>query len=100
MKTNPGKRPATSPIFEPLDLILWASSYKSEFSQLLKSEDMHDAILAMKIGDDGYPYVFNYKGDMIIHPTLEGKNVYSIKSEDGQHIIQTMIQAKERRIGV
>jgi len=54
--------------FEPMDLILWATSYKAEFAQFIKSEDMHDAILAMKIGQDGYPYVFNYKGDMIIHP--------------------------------
>lgn len=84
--------------FEPMDLILWASSYKSEFAQLIKSEDMHDAILAMKIGRDGYPYVFNYKGDMIIHPYLEGKNVYNVKSEDGQRIVQTMIREKKGRL--
>nr|WP_319392107.1 methyl-accepting chemotaxis protein [uncultured Desulfobacter sp.] len=92
---KPRKKAGYITYFEPLDLILWASSYKSEFSQLLKSEDMHDAILSMKIGDDGYPYVFNYKGDMLIHPYLEGKNVYAVKSEDGQHIIQAMIQGEK-----
>ncbi|WP_051957725.1 methyl-accepting chemotaxis protein [Desulfobacter vibrioformis] len=84
--------------FEPMDLILWATSYKAEFAQFIKSEDMHDAILAMKIGQDGYPYVFNYKGDMIIHPYLEGKNVYNVKSEDGQRIVQAMIRGKKGRL--
>ncbi|WP_321495466.1 methyl-accepting chemotaxis protein [uncultured Desulfobacter sp.] len=84
--------------FEPMDLILWASSYKAEFAQLIKSEDMHDAILAMKIGRDGYPYVFNYKGDMLVHPSLEGKNVYNVKTEDGQYIIQAMIREKKGKL--
>ncbi|WP_320042005.1 methyl-accepting chemotaxis protein [uncultured Desulfobacter sp.] len=92
---KPRKKAGYITYFEPMDLILWASSYKSEFTQLIKSEDMHDAILAMKIGNDGYPYVFNYEGDMLIHPYLEGKNVYAVKSHDGQHICQTMIREKK-----
>nr|WP_320190055.1 methyl-accepting chemotaxis protein [uncultured Desulfobacter sp.] len=92
---KPRKKAGYITYFEPMDLILWASSYKSEFTQLIKSEDMHDAILAMKIGNDGYPYVFNYEGDMLIHPYLEGKNVYAVKSQDGQHIIQNMIRGKK-----
>jgi methyl-accepting chemotaxis protein len=95
---KPRKKAGYITYFEPMDLILWASSYKSEFSQLIKSEDMHDAILAMKVGRDGYPYVFNYKGDMVIHPYLEGKNVYNVKSEDGQHIIQIMIRDKKGKL--
>ncbi|WP_020585217.1 methyl-accepting chemotaxis protein [Desulfobacter curvatus] len=95
---KPRKKAGYITYFEPMDLILWASSYKSEFTQLIKSEDMHDAILAMKVGKDGYPYVFNYKGDMVIHPYLEGKNVYKVKSEDGQHIVQAMIQGKKGKL--
>lgn len=95
---KPRKKAGYITYFEPMDLILWASSYKSEFAKLTKSEDMHDAVLAMKVGKEGYPYVFNYKGNMIIHPYLEGKNVYNVKTEDGQHIIQTMIREKKGKL--
>ena len=55
---NPGekkerKKAAYITYFKPMDLIIWASSYKEEFSQLIKPEDMHDAVLSIKLGEDG-----------------------------------------------
>ncbi|WP_022665911.1 methyl-accepting chemotaxis protein [Desulfospira joergensenii] len=97
-ETKARKKAAYLTYFEPMDLIIWASSYKAEFSKLVKSEDLHDAILAMKVGRDGYPFVFDMKGDMIIHPSLEGKNVYNVKSQDGQFIVQTMIEEKNGKL--
>ena len=81
--------------FAPLHLIIWASSYKEEFSELIRPDDMRDALLALKVGEDGYPFVFDDKGIMYIHPSLEGKNVYNIESEDGQKIVQKMIAEKQ-----
>jgi len=59
---------------------------------------MRDAIHSLKVGEDGYPFIFDDKGDMLIHPTLEGKNAYNIRSEDGQYIIQKMIKDKQGKI--
>ena len=95
---KPRKKAGYITYFKPMDLIIWASSYKEEFTQLIKPEDMHDAILAMKVGDNGYPFIIDMKGNMIIHPTLEGKNVYNAESTDGQKIFQTMINEKNGQL--
>jgi len=46
-------------------------------------------LLAEKVGLTGYMFAMNSKGDTIMHPTVEGKNLYS------NDFIQTMCSKKE-----
>lgn len=94
----PRKKAGYISYFAPMDLIIWASSYKEEFAELVNPADLRDAINALKVGESGYPYIFDLKGNMLIHPTLEGKNVLDLESADGQKIIQTMIAEKNGKI--
>jgi methyl-accepting chemotaxis protein len=61
--------------FPPLDMIIWASSYKSEFHNLINPDDFEKKILDIKIGESGYMFVVNDKGELIIHPTMKGLNL-------------------------
>ncbi len=94
-ETAPRKKSGYITYFEPMDLIIWASSYKSEFAELVTPKDFHNAILALKVGKDGYPYILDFQGNMVIHPTLEGRNVYDVQAADGQKIFQTIVTRKE-----
>lgn len=65
---------------------------KEQFITKLKSE---------KVGATGYMYVMNSKGDLIAHPTSEGKNVYShdfIKKicRDKQGVLQYPWEGEEK----
>lgn len=80
--------------FEPLDLIVWASSYKEEFTFLLDIDDFRKHILSIRIGKEGYPFIINSKGDVIIHPSLEGQNLFHLKDENGKEFIKEMCERK------
>jgi len=61
--------------FEPLDWIISASSYRSEFNELLNPEDFREAVSSLRFGDSGYAYVINLEGETLIHPSLKNYNV-------------------------
>jgi len=77
---NPGE-PSLRPkalymvYFEPLDWIISVSSYREEFSSLLSADDFKDTVLSLSFGESGYAFVFNRRGDIIIHPVFEGMNI-------------------------
>lgn len=62
--------------FEPLDWIISASSYRSEFNELLNPSDFRDAVLSLKFGKTGYAYVMNRKGEILIHPKYDRFNLF------------------------
>lgn len=80
--------------YEPLDLIISASSYRDEFKDLLNIRDLRDKILGVKLGKTGYPFIVDSDGNLIIHPTMENKNIINIQDEDGDYIIKDMIKIK------
>lgn len=81
--------------FKPLDIIIWASAYKSEFRYLLNPNEIKKEILSIKIGTSGYPYIINSKGNVIIHPYLkEGENVLNFQDEKGKFFIKEMLEKK------
>ncbi len=80
--------------YEPLDYILSASAYKSEFFELLNIGDLSDMILKIKIGQTGYPFVMDGTGKLIIHPELKGNIVLEEKDADGVQIFKKMIEIK------
>ncbi|SNT12412.1 methyl-accepting chemotaxis protein-2, aspartate sensor receptor [Noviherbaspirillum humi] len=57
-------------------------------------------IKSVKIGDSGHFYVVNAKpgasqGDLLVHPSREGKNAIDLKDEAGREIIKDMLSQKQ-----
>lgn len=77
---NPGEtkerlKAAGLEYFEPWDLIIWVSSYKDEFNTLVNPDNFRDEILSIRIGKNGYVYVIDGTGNLIIHPKLSNINL-------------------------
>ncbi len=81
--------------FEPWNIMVWASSYKSEFTGLIDPHSFRDAILNIELGESGYPFIIDTKGNVIIHPTMEGSNMYDVRDPDGKYFIREMCDKKE-----
>ncbi len=84
--------------FKPWDWIISVSSYRSEFRQLVKLEEFRDKILSLTFGKTGYSYVIDLKGNLIIHPKLEGSNIFSEQDVKGRFFIQEICRQKEGKI--
>jgi methyl-accepting chemotaxis protein len=55
-----------------------------------------EAIHKVKVGDSGYAFVFNGQGEMIVHPSLAGKNVLESKDAKGRPVYAEMAQALKK----
>ncbi len=84
--------------FAPWDWIISVSSYREEFTALVNISDVREHILSIEIGESGYPYILNSQGDAIIHPQLEGQNVYDAEDADGWKFVRVMCERKRGRI--
>ncbi|MFH1152527.1 MAG: cache domain-containing protein [Pseudomonadota bacterium] len=62
--------------FKPWDWIISASSYRKEFADLINVDDFRASILSLKFGNTGYSYVTDGAGNTIIHPKMEGINIF------------------------
>ncbi|NLY26185.1 MAG: HAMP domain-containing protein [Alcaligenaceae bacterium] len=61
---------------------------------------LRQAIGTIKTGDTGYFYVIDAttgptRGNMLVHPTLVGKNVLSLRDSDGNDFISEMLQKRQ-----
>lgn len=72
--------------FEPWNWIVGTTSYRDELIELVKIDDLKEIIEPFKILDKGYFYVIDRNYTMLIHPELEGKNVYHSQNEKGVYI--------------
>ena len=52
-----------------------------------------NALKRVQVGETGYIYAMNSKGDLTVHIAREGENVYAEQDEDGRHFIRTMCMA-------
>ncbi len=84
--------------FEPWDLIIWASSYKSEFNTLVDVNDFKENILSITLGKTGYAYVMDSQANLIIHPTLENQNIYDSQDSKGHYFIREICEKKNGQI--
>ncbi len=69
-----------------------------DFSENLAS--LKEAIRSAKIGETGYFFVLDasagqHAGDLVVHPTLEGKNILESKDADGRAFIAEMLERKQ-----
>lgn len=84
--------------FEPWDWIISVSTYRSEFAQLVKIDDFREKILALSFGQTGYSFVMDLKGNLVIHPELEGHNIFQEKDATGRFFIQQVCRDKKGKI--
>ncbi|MGK2905495.1 MAG: cache domain-containing protein [Desulfuromonadales bacterium] len=51
------------------------------------------ALKRVQVGETGYIYAMTSKGDLAVHISREGENVYDETDEDGRHFIRSMCKA-------
>ena len=99
---EPGERAKAVYIgyFEPWDWVLCASSYREEFHQLVRREDVRQSFVTLRFGQTGYAYILDYKGASVIHPhaEFEGKNISGMKDAAGRQFIAEIITKKNGKI--
>ncbi len=78
--------------FEPWNWIVGATSYKDEFTKLVKIDTLRELIEPFKILENGYFFVMDDKFKMLIHPELQGQYGYNIKNEEGVYVSQEAAQ--------
>jgi PAS domain S-box-containing protein len=83
--------------FEPWDWIISVSSYREEFKKLVNVYDFRESILGLKFGETGYSYVLDSKGNVIIHPKVEG-NVYDVTDAKGWTFVRDICARKKGKI--
>jgi methyl-accepting chemotaxis protein len=84
--------------FEPWDIMVWASSYKKEFTSILDAKDIRDYILSIKIGTTGYPFILDLNGNLIVHPKIEGQNLFNTTDANGKYFFREIINKKNGNI--
>jgi len=83
--------------FEPWDWIISVSSYRDEFKNLVNVSDFRDSILALRFGKTGYSYVLDGKGNVIVHPVLQG-SVYDVTDAKGWTFVRDIVAKKQGKI--
>ncbi|MCP4137588.1 MAG: response regulator [bacterium] len=84
--------------FKPWDWIISASSYREEFTSLVNVRDFRERLLSIRFGETGYPYIINSQGTLIIHPKLEGVNIFDSEDAKGRRFIQDICSRKRGKI--
>lgn len=89
------------PIRDAQGQIVGLSFIGLDFSGYLAA--LKDSVRGLKIGQTGYFYVLNAQpgdklGDLVIHPTMEGKNLLATKDASGREFIKDILQQKDGQI--
>ncbi len=100
---NPGEETARPKAlfmsyFKPWDWIIAASAYRSEFIKLVNVEDFRESILSLKFGKSGYAFVIDKDARALIHPRLQGINIFKTKELPNQHLEDMMVRKKGRSV--
>jgi two-component system NtrC family sensor kinase len=78
--------------FEPFDWIISVSTYREEFTELLPMEEIRQSVKDLKYGNSGYVFVSDRRGNIIIHPELEGRNLFKLSVKDTQFFDQMLAE--------
>ncbi|MCP3955511.1 MAG: diguanylate cyclase, partial [Desulfobacterales bacterium] len=84
--------------FAPWDWIISVSSYTADFHELLSVDDFQKYILSISFGKTGYPYVMDSQGLLVIHPKLQGTNIYDSIDDNGRMFIKEICAKKNGKI--
>ncbi len=97
--TNERQKVGYMAYFEPWDIIVWVSSYKSEFVSLIRPEQFENEINDIRIGESGYVFVMDNQGNAIIHPELKGANFFELQNnENSVEFLREVIQKQNGTI--
>ena len=81
--------------FSPWNWIVGASSYRDEFVDLVKTDDLKALIKPIRINASGYFFVFDDDYKILIHPELENVDGRTLLDEKGEPILERIKTAKE-----
>lgn len=84
--------------FKPWNWVICASSYKEDFFSLVDIELFKDKILSSNVSRISKPYIMDMEGNVLIHPTQEGENIYNIEDARGFKYIQEIIKEKDGKV--
>lgn len=72
------------------------TSYIYEFIENVDMDDLNTELNSIKVGNDGYPFVLNKDGNIIVHPNDKFLNKNMLKSSDvnGDYIFKRIIDVK------
>jgi len=97
-ETKPKPKALYMTYFGPWDWIITATSYREEFNRLINVNDFRDSILSPRFGQTGYSYIIDSKGNLIIHPKIDEKNVFNFKDANGRYFIREICERKSGKI--
>ncbi|CAK0741102.1 methyl-accepting chemotaxis protein [Gammaproteobacteria bacterium] len=83
------------PVRDTAGKVIGAFFVGFDMSDSLKA--LKQNILTIKIGDTGYVYALDAgheKGNLMIHPSMEGKNILAVKDSNGVEFVRAMIEKK------
>ncbi len=84
--------------FQPWGWILSAFSYEDEFQSLVSADDIRGSVRAIRFGKTGYTFVIDSHGKLILHPKLEGQNVYGFRDAAGRAFVAEICTRKTGKI--
>ncbi|MCG8686055.1 MAG: cache domain-containing protein, partial [Desulfobacterales bacterium] len=79
--------------YKPLDWIISVSSYRNEFSYLVDIDEFKNTVVEFKSGESGYAFIIDERGNAIIHPGYEGKNLLD-QPQELASVIQKVLDKK------
>jgi methyl-accepting chemotaxis protein len=80
--------------FAPWDWIISVAAYPSELKGVVEMDVLRADVLSITIGDTGYMSIMDGKGTLLVHPKLEGQNIYASRDADGRAFIREMCERK------
>ncbi|WP_022664307.1 cache domain-containing protein [Desulfospira joergensenii] len=84
--------------FEPWDWIISASAYRSEFITLVNVEDFRSSIMSLKFGESGYAYVIDKDANVIIHPVLQGVNIFEAEELPSEQMADILARKRGKAV--
>lgn len=76
--------------FEPWNWVMGATSYRDEFTQLVKIEDLKHLLGSFSILENGYFVVLDENLNFLVHPELEGTPGQDLKNSDGKFVLREL----------
>lgn len=84
--------------FKEYDWIIVTSISSKYLTKMVNISDYKDEILNKRFGKTGYSYIIDVKGEVILHPSLTGGNMFNVKDSEGRAFIRDMINEKNGEI--
>lgn len=89
-------------IYKPWNWIIGTGVYIDDIEKEVQNrldnviKELNDTIPRLKVGDNGYFYIFDTNSDVLVHPYLKGKNIKDLKNpETGKVLVTELMNASK-----